>query len=77
MDAYSCIRYIAAYVNKSCRGVSKLLRALSKEMVDGSFNIRQQFWRYVKAVINGTEISAQEASCVLGRYFLKHLLENF
>lgn len=62
LDPYACIGYIVDYINKSCRGLSRLLRACTEDLKRGNFSIRQRLKAVGNTFYNGTEISAQEAA---------------
>jgi hypothetical protein len=38
LDPYACVKYCAAYVSKSCRGMSKLLNQVVEEVKSGNFD---------------------------------------
>ena len=65
-NVFACAMYIAAYVTKSQRGMSELLRKAADEakLNDGS-NIRQQLRAVGNKFLNAVEISAQEACYIL------------
>ena len=65
-NVYACAMYIAAYVTKSQRGMSELLRKAADEakLNDGN-NIRQQLRAVGNKFLNAVEISAQEACYIL------------
>ncbi|XP_037820089.1 uncharacterized protein LOC119609402 [Lucilia sericata] len=67
LDAYACCSYIVNYINKSNRGVSRILREAIDEIRGGNFTIKQKLQHIGHKFISGTEISAQEATyCCLG-----------
>ncbi len=61
LDAYSCVQYILNYLNKSNRGMSKLLREAVEEVKAGNISIREQFKHIGNRYLKATEISSQEA----------------
>jgi hypothetical protein len=67
LDTYACAKYCVGYILKSEGGVSKLLQAATQEFQRGNVGIKEKLKKYAKILINGTEISAQEAAAfVLG-----------
>ncbi|KAI8116853.1 ATP-dependent DNA helicase PIF1 [Lucilia cuprina] len=67
LDAYACCSYIVNYINKSNRGVSRILRDAIDEIRGGNCTIKQKLQHIGHKFISGTEISAQEATyCCLG-----------
>ncbi|XP_037825564.1 uncharacterized protein LOC119613607 [Lucilia sericata] len=69
LDAYACCSYIVNYINKSNRGISRILREAVDEIRGGNFSIKQKLQHIGHKFISGTEISAQEATyCCLGMH---------
>ncbi|XP_061399099.1 uncharacterized protein LOC133334797 [Musca vetustissima] len=67
LDPYACCSYIINYINKSNRGVSRILRDAVEEIRAGNHSIKQKLQHIAHKFISGTEISAQEATyCCLG-----------
>ncbi|XP_075158165.1 uncharacterized protein LOC142231442 [Haematobia irritans] len=67
LDPYACCSYIINYINKSNRGVSRILRDAVEEIKFGNHSIKQKLQHIGHKFISGTEISAQEAAyCCLG-----------
>jgi hypothetical protein len=67
LDPYACCSYIINYINKSQRGISKLMRDAVDEIHNRNFTVRQKLQYIGNKFISGTEISAQEAVyCCLG-----------
>ena len=62
LDAYACATYIAAYISKSSRGMSKLLRQASAEVRAGNHSIKESMRHIGNQFVNSVEISAQEAA---------------
>jgi hypothetical protein len=62
LDVYACIGYIVDYINKSNRGMSKLLKEAVEELKHSSHTVRQKLKHLGNVFINGTEVSAQEAA---------------
>jgi len=66
-DPYACALYIVNYINKSDRGMSKLLRKAVQEAKDGNKNIKESLRAIANVFLNASEISAQEAIYSLTR----------
>lgn len=62
LDPYACVSYIVDYINKSSRGLSRLLRQCVLDFKKGNFSLRQRLKALANTFYNGTEVSAQEAS---------------
>lgn len=62
LDAYACIGYIVDYINKSARGLSRLLRMCIDDCRKGNKSIVEQMKACSHILYNSTEISAQEAA---------------
>jgi hypothetical protein len=62
LDAYSCAMYIVDYINKSNRGMSKLIREAIIENNNGNRSIKEKLRSIGLKFINATEVSAQEAA---------------
>lgn len=62
LNAYSCIGYVVDYVNKSSRGLSKLLRECIEEANKGNYSIKEKLKSLAHILYNSSEISAQEAA---------------
>jgi hypothetical protein len=62
LDPFACAMYIVDYINKSNRGLSKLLRDAMAETNEGNFTIAEKLRHIGHKFINATEISAQEAA---------------
>lgn len=62
LDPYGCIGYVVDYINKSSRGLSKLLRNCVENFKRGNYSVRQKLKAVANTFYNGTEISAQEAA---------------
>lgn len=76
IDAYACASYIVDYINKSNRGLSKLLRTCQEEIVAGNLSIRNRLKKLGNAFLNGSEVSAQEAAWTLLRLTMTHSSRN-
>ena len=64
-DPYACVQYIVNYINKTNRGMSKLLREVVEETRRGNYDYRRRLQMIGNKFINSTEISAQEAAYLL------------
>jgi PIF1-like helicase/Helitron helicase-like domain at N-terminus/Herpesvirus tegument protein, N-terminal conserved region len=62
LDAFACCSYIINYINKSSRGISRLLNAAVQEVRDGNLTIQKRLQKVANVFVNGSEISAQEAA---------------
>ncbi|XP_037811885.1 uncharacterized protein LOC119603786 [Lucilia sericata] len=62
MDAYACVSYIVNYINKSNRGVSRILQEVMEEIRAGNLSIKQRLQHIGNKFISASEVSAQEAS---------------
>lgn len=65
LDIYSCAKYCVGYILKSDGGVSKLLQALDRDVRRGNIAIKDKLKKFASILINGSEISAQEAAAFL------------
>jgi hypothetical protein len=65
LDTYACAKYCVGYILKAAGGVSKLLRAAVQSVKNGNLSIPEKLRKYANVLINGTEISAQEAAAFL------------
>lgn len=67
LDAYACCKYCAAYVSKSCRGMSELLKKVIDETKKGNVSCKEKLKKIAHTFLSGSEVSAQEAAyTVLG-----------
>ncbi|XP_065370889.1 uncharacterized protein LOC135963037 [Calliphora vicina] len=62
LDAYACVSYIVNYINKSNRGVSRLLQEAMNEIQTGNFSIKQRLQHIGNKFISASEVSGQEAA---------------
>lgn len=62
LDAYACIGYIVDYINKSARGLSRLLRMCIEDCRRGNKTIKQQMTSLAHILYDSTEVSSQEAA---------------
>jgi len=60
LDPFACCSYIINYINKSQRGISKLMREAAIDIRRGNLSIRQKLGQ---KFFSGTEIFALEAVC--------------
>ncbi|KAG5666229.1 hypothetical protein PVAND_017804, partial [Polypedilum vanderplanki] len=67
LDIYSCISYVVDYVNKSDKGLSRLLRKCVEEYKNGNASIKSKLSTMSKIMYNSSETSAQEASWIRSR----------
>ncbi|XP_035700553.1 uncharacterized protein LOC118433080 [Folsomia candida] len=65
LDPYACATYVVNYISKSDRGVSKILRQVSKEIREGNFSLKERLSLFANAFAKSSEVSAQEAACCL------------
>ncbi|KAE8740983.1 hypothetical protein FOCC_FOCC013509 [Frankliniella occidentalis] len=61
LDAYGAACYIIDYINKSCRGMSKIMRNVLKEIREGNENLQQSLRKISNTFHNNSELSIQEA----------------
>ncbi|XP_054165178.1 uncharacterized protein LOC128962799 [Oppia nitens] len=61
LHPYACVTYLCAYISKSMRGISLLLKQANDEAKKGNKTLQQQVRHLANTLVNGTEISAQEA----------------
>jgi hypothetical protein len=65
LDTYACAKYCVGYIMKAEGGVSKLLQAATEDARRGNLTIREKLKKFANILINGSEISAQEAAAFL------------
>jgi hypothetical protein len=65
LDTYACAKYCVGYIMKSEGGVSRLLQEATQEARRGNKTIQEKLNKFSNVLINGTEISAQEAAAFL------------
>jgi hypothetical protein len=65
LDTYACAKYCVGYITKGEGGVSKLLQAATQDVRRGNVTIKDKLKKFAKILINGSEISAQEAAAFL------------
>ena len=61
LDTYACAAYVAAYVSKSMRGISEILRQVSDEVQQGNLDLKKQMSLLGNKFLNAVEISIQES----------------
>ena len=64
-DIYAAAKYLASYMSKSNKGMSDIMRKASKPKGDISSSSLQQLRDVGRKFIRGSELSAQEAACLL------------
>ena len=72
LDPYACVHYILDYINKSNRGMSRLLKQVVEEQRQGNLTHRQKLYKIASKFINSSEVSAQEAVYILLSMPLSH-----
>jgi len=65
LDTYACAKYCVGYILKSDGGVSKALQAAAADAKRGNVSVKEKLKKYANILINGSEISAQEAAAYL------------
>ena len=65
IDPYACCAYIASYIMKSQRGMSRLLQQAVSETKSGNFTHRDKLRIISNQFLNHCEVSAQEAIYLL------------
>ena len=60
-ESWSCAMYVLKYINKSKRGISRLLHDAIEEVKRGNFTIHIQLRHMANKFLNASELSAQEA----------------
>ena len=65
LDTYACAKYCVGYILKSDGGLSKLLHAANQDAKTGDAPYKEKLKKFARVLLNGTEISAQEASAFL------------
>ena len=62
LDAYACAMYIVSYINKSAKGMSKLMAEACKEARKGNKSLKESVRHIGNKFLNAAEVSAQEAA---------------
>lgn len=65
LDTYACAKYCVGYMMKGEGGVSRLLQEATKDIRRGNTVVRDKLKTFANILINGSEISAQEAAAFL------------
>ena len=65
LDAYACAMYIVSYINKSAKGMSRLMAEASKEARKGNKSLKDSVRHIGNKFINAVEVSAQEAAYLI------------
>ncbi|XP_059178285.1 uncharacterized protein LOC131957470 [Physella acuta] len=63
-NPYQCVSYVVDYINKSQRGLSRLLRELVADFKRGNFTHKEKLKKISNVLYNCTEISAQEVAWI-------------
>jgi len=58
LDPYACSKYCAAYVSKSCRGMSQLINEVAKEVKSGIFSSIEKLRKFGRVFLGGTEVGS-------------------
>ncbi|KAK3919183.1 Fumarate hydratase, mitochondrial [Frankliniella fusca] len=61
LDAYGAACYIIDYINKSSRGMSKIMRDILQEIRNGNDSLQQSLRKVSNTFYNNSELSIQEA----------------
>jgi hypothetical protein len=61
LDTYACTKYCVGYILKS-EGVSGLLQAAARDARKGNTSVNDKLKKFANILMNGAEISAQEAA---------------
>ncbi|XP_031340027.1 uncharacterized protein LOC116168369 [Photinus pyralis] len=62
VDPYNCVSYIVNYINKSDRGLSKLMVEAQAHIRNGDLNTKEKLRRLGNVFLGSCEVSAQEAA---------------
>ena len=65
LDAYACAMYIVSYINKSTKGMSKLMAEACKEARRGNNSLKESVRHIGNKFLNAVEVSAQEAAYLI------------
>ncbi|XP_065214928.1 uncharacterized protein LOC135841724 [Planococcus citri] len=61
-DTYACVQYVCNYINKSTKGISKLMYDVMKDIEKrGNVSLKEKLKAVANKFINASEMSAQEA----------------
>ena len=62
LDPYACAMYIVSYINKSARGMNRLMAEACKEARKGNKSLKESVRHIGNKFLNAVEVSAQEAA---------------
>ena len=65
LDAYACAMYIVSYINKSAKGMSRLMAEACKEARKGNKSLKDSVRHIGNKFLNAVEVSAQEAAYLI------------
>ena len=65
LDAYACAMYIVSYINKSGKGMSRLMAEACKEARKGNKSLKESVRHIGNKFLNAVEVSAQEAAYLI------------
>ena len=65
LDAYACAMYIVSYINKSAKGMSRLMAEACKEAQKGNKSLKESVRHIGNKFLNAVEVSAQEAAYLI------------
>ena len=65
LDAYACAMYIVSYINKSSKGMSRLMAEACKEARKGNKSLKESVRHIGNRFLNAVEVSAQEAAYLI------------
>ena len=71
LDTYACVAYVAAYVTKSFKGISEILRHANDEVQQGNLDLKKQMSLIGNKFLNWVEISVQEAVYICLKLHMK------
>ena len=65
LDAYACAMYIVSYINKTAKGMSRLMAEACDEARKGNKTLKESVKHIGNKFLNAVEISAQEAAYLI------------
>ena len=65
LDAYACAMYIVSYINKSAKGMSRLMAEACREARKGNKSLKESVRHIGNKFLNAVEVSAQEAAYLI------------
>ena len=65
LDAYACAMYIVSYINKSSKGMSRLMAEACDEARKGNKTLKESVKHIGNKFLNAVEVSAQEAAYLI------------